>query len=251
MKFIKRFLYMIFNRRVYFRIVSRSFFLFYFSGLLKVRSKFKMHYFVRDLISKGTTIIDIGANLGYYTRIFSKATGPEGFVWAVEPVPLYREILESNVRNLPNVIIVPYALGDSESEQFMGIPGKEQYRHGLTRILDNEPDDNLKIRVNVRTPESLFSRIEKVDYIKCDIEGYENKVIPGFRAIFERDKPVVQIELDPENRDFIDDFFSGLGFISYIPVNKGLRPLSRKEKYTSDILYIHKDKINTIQTFIN
>ena len=108
MKFIKKVLYLIFDERVYFRIISMSFFILYFSGLLKISRKFKMHYFVSKLIRKGDTIIDIGANLGYYTRIFARATGSEGIVWAVEPVPLYRKTLKKNLNGISNIIILPY-----------------------------------------------------------------------------------------------------------------------------------------------
>ncbi len=252
MKFIKKVLYLIFDERVYFRIISMSFFILYYSGLLKISSKFKMHYFVSKLIRKGDTIIDIGANLGYYTRIFARATGSEGIVWAVEPVPLYREILKKNLNGISNIIILPYALGDKESVEYMGIPGDQPYRHGLTRIIKHEEeDDNTGLRVEVKTPLTLFGNLDKVDYIKCDIEGYENRVIPGFIEIIKRDRPIIQIELEQKNRQLINDILLKEGYNSYIPVKKVLRRTSIFDKFNADILYIHIDRHDQIRDFIN
>lgn len=252
MKFVKRLLYLIFNQRIYFRVVSFFFFILYFSGLLKISKRFKMHYFVSKLIRKGDMIIDIGANLGYYTKIFSRATGIEGIVWAVEPVPLYREILKKNTAGASNIIILPYALGEKESVEYMGIPGNEPYRHGLTRIItDAEKDEKNSLRVEVKTPSAIFGNLDKVDYIKCDIEGYENRVIPGFIDIIRHFRPVMQIEVEPENRRLINDMLLKEGYNTYMPFKKGLRRIGRSEIYNDDIIYIHRDRQDITRHLIN
>lgn len=202
-----------------------------------------MHYFVSKLVRKGDTIIDIGANLGYYTKIFSRATGIEGTVWAVEPVPLYREILKKNIAGASNIIILPYALGEKESLEYMGIPGDQPYRHGLTRIITAaEKDAGRSLRVEVKTPSALFSNLEKLDYIKCDIEGYENRVIPGFIDIIKHFRPVLQIEVIQDNRRVINDLLFKEGYLAYIPFKKGLRRTGRSEMPKDDIIYIHRDR---------
>ena len=226
------------------------FFILYFSGLLRTSKKFRMHYFVTALIIKGNTVIDIGANLGYYTRIFAGACGHEGYVYAVEPVPLYRHVLKKNTTGLPQVEILPYALGDSEEVKEMGIPGDQPYRHGLTRIIgENEKKEKAGFSVQVKTPEALFSGLDHVDYIKCDIEGYEDRVIPGFKEIIKRDKPVIQLELAEKNRELINKFLSGEGYESYIPAKKGLAAASGSQNYNSDIIYIHSDRKDEINKF--
>ncbi len=252
MKFIKRLLYRIFDQRIYFRVVSFLFFILYFSGLLKISKKFKMHYFVSKLIRKGDMIIDIGANFGYYTKIFSRATGIEGIVWAVEPVPLYREILTKNVSGASNIVILPYALGEKESVEYMGIPGDQPYRHGLTRILTaDEKDENSSLRVEVKTPSELFGNLDKVDYIKCDIEGYESRVIPGFIDIIKQFRPVIQIEVLPENRRLINDMLFKEGYLAYRAFKNALREIGRSEIYNDDIIYIHRDRDDITRYLIN
>ncbi len=249
MKFIKKVLYLIFNERLYFRIISRFFFILYFSRLLKISGKFKMHYFAGDLVRKGDTIIDIGANLGYYTKIFALATGSDGTVWAVEPVPLYREILKRNTSRLSNIKILPFALGDRESHQEMGIPGGQKFRHGLMRIKKKEESGGQGIRVEVKTPSLLFANLDKVDYIKCDIEGYEDRVIPGFMDIIKRDRPIIQIELHPDNLALINELLLNEGYSAYVPLGKGFGKLNTEGKIKSDILYIHDSRYEQIKKY--
>ena len=213
----------------------------YYSGILSLFKKFRTHYFVNKLIKPGDIIIDIGANMGYYTRIFSGATGKNGTVWAVEPIPLYRELIVKNINYNSNIIILPYALGNRESIEYMGIPGDKPYRHGLTRIMDSD-NKNAGYRVEVKTPEALFSNLEHVDYIKCDIEGYEANVIPGFRRIIERDKPLIQIELAPENKQVITDFLGNMGYDPFIAGGSRLKKIDINDAHDADILYLHKEK---------
>ncbi|MDT8400311.1 MAG: FkbM family methyltransferase [Bacteroidales bacterium] len=251
MKFIKRALYLILNERLYFRIISSLFFILYFTGLLKISSKFRMHYFVKNLVKKGDTIIDIGANLGYYTKIFARLTGEDGNVLAVEPVPLYREILRKNISGFSNIAILPYALGDRESAERMKIPGDQPFRHGLMRIARDAEPDGRNLTVEVRTPSMLFGKLDKVDYIKCDIEGYENRVIPGFIEIIKRDKPVIQIELDPDNKSLINDLLVNEGYSSFIPERKVLKRVKASEIGNSDVIYIHNKRQEKIKDVLN
>ena len=253
MKFIKRVLFFFLNERVYFRLISLFFFILYFSGILRIFRRFRIHYFIPELIRKGDTIIDIGANLGYFTRIFSRATGKDGTVWAVEPIPLYREILKKNISHNSNIIIIPFALGDRESTEYMGIPGNQPYRHGLTRIIEARDNaiEEKGLPVEVKTPEAIFGNLDKIDFIKCDIEGYEDKVIPGFLAIIRSYKPIIQIEVEPANRKLIDDILINEGYIPFITVKGGLRRIGPAEENTDDIIYLHISRKDQLKDFIN
>ena len=134
----------------------------------------------------------------------------------------------------------------------MGIPGNQRYRHGLIRIIRKDKEEgNQLLRVEVRTPQSLFGNLEKVDYIKCDIEGYEDRVIPGFLNIIKRDRPVIQIELEKSNRKFINDLLHNEGYISYIVAKKKLIETNVSGENAGDIIYVHKDKLNYLSDLIN
>jgi FkbM family methyltransferase len=251
MNFFRKLLYSLLGKKLYFHTVSWSFLVLYKSGILKIFNKFKTHYLVRKLINKDDVIIDIGANFGYYTTIFARASGKKGLVFAVEPVPLYREILVSNTLKYSNVEITPFALSDSEGPSKMGIPSEMKYRHGLMRIIDTEPGnkDGNEYMVDTLLPESVFGDLKRLDYIKCDIEGHEDKVIPGFKKLIEKFNPIIQIELEKTNFELINSLLGSYGYIPYTASNKGIEKVEQYIETEHDLIYIpesRKSQLNNI-----
>jgi len=246
MNFIRKVLFIILGKNLYFRLISRCFIGLFQWGFLKPAKKFSTHYKVRQLINKGDYIIDIGANFGYYTTIFARKTGTKGLVYAIEPVPQYRKILLSNTRRLKNIEVIPYALSNSEGKSEMGIPGDKKYRHGLTRILDSNESrgKDMSFTIETKTPDSLFSQLEKLDYIKCDIEGHEAKVIPEFRFLIEKFNPIVQIEIEKTNFELIDSLFCSLGYEAFKVSDNKLIKHEKGSSYNSDLIYLTKNRIN-------
>jgi hypothetical protein len=73
------------------------------------------HVFVSHL-REGMTVMDVGANLGLYSLLISRAVGPSGKVYAFEPVPEIFARLKEHIalNNATNVIPVPIALSDEK-----------------------------------------------------------------------------------------------------------------------------------------
>jgi FkbM family methyltransferase len=242
---VKKILFRVLGQKRYYRVVSKAFFLLYESGLLKLFGKFEYHYFVRDLVREGDITIDIGANMGYYTRIFAKKCGRNGHVYAVEPVSLFREILQKNVQRLSNITILPYALGEDEGAVVkMGIPdGMEKHRHGLTRILESddvESNNNHQFKAIMHTPEFLFGKLSECNYIKCDVEGYEIYVIPLLEKTIEKHLPILQIETNRESRKVIIPLLKKYGYSPYDLDNKELIPFNMELEPQGDLFFLIK-----------
>ena len=91
-KLIKRLIFKILGLKNYLRVLQRTYLFLYRTGLLKYISTYEYHYFVKYLINEGDIVIDIGANLGYYSFIFSRWAGNSGKLYAVEPIGVYNEI---------------------------------------------------------------------------------------------------------------------------------------------------------------
>ena len=70
-----------------------AFALLYSVGLLRLWDKFYFYNEVKRYIKTGDAVIDIGANLGYYTYIFSGLVGKEGTVYAIEPIKDFHNLL--------------------------------------------------------------------------------------------------------------------------------------------------------------
>jgi FkbM family methyltransferase len=208
---IKAVLYRVLGRRWYLYLVSQLFFLAYRTGLLRDDPEYACHYYVRRFVDPGDVVLDIGANLGYYTVLFAEWVGAEGQVYSVEPVPLFREILRRNARSFSQVEIVPYALGNEPATVQMGVPASAApHRHGMTRIVSSEEEASFE--AEVRTPDALFGDLARLDYVKCDVEGHEGKVLPALEALLREHRPIVQVEVAAENRRPIYQMMEELGY---------------------------------------
>ena len=232
----------------YLVVISRMFFVSYDLGLLKNNRTFDCHYFIKKLIYKGDHIIDIGANLGYYSRLFAKLAGPEGKVLSVEPVTLFRKILKFNTSRYKNTTIVPFALGSEDNKEIlMGIPKSNKYlRHGLTRVLENSENEPFEFTFTEKmfTPLSLFGNIEKCDYIKCDVEGYESHIVPQLGFILNKFHPVIQIEMEPENRRSIIKYLATFTYSAFYLEREFLLPVGNEpETIYGDFFFVPKDRM--------
>ena len=214
---IKKLLYNLLPLKTYLKLISTLFFWGYRSGLLKHNKKIACHYFVKNLISEGDCVIDIGANLGYYTVIFSRLAGKSGKIYSVEPVKLYADVLKQKVRKLDNVEVLPYALGNENGKQIkMGVPQVNgSFRHGLTKVVSNDEKLLHEFTAIMYTPEKLFQTIEKINYIKCDVEGYEIHILPLMLNLISKHKPILQIETDGENRSKICTLLQNQNYKAY------------------------------------
>lgn len=243
MKTIKSLLRRLLGNSAYLRLTSSLFFLYYKMDWLKSNPSYYNHYYVKQLVYPGDTVLDIGGNLGYFTRIFSSIVGPTGKVLAVEPVEMYRQMLEKNVAKCGNVAILPYALGEQEATIPMGIPSADKHRHGLMRVLKKEEASQLSTnethQVQMKVPMQLFGDLPKVNYIKCDIEGYEIPVIPLMRPLLEKHRPIVQIETDGENKKKILQLFQELNYKPfYVDKNELLALKSVDQALYGDIIFM-------------
>lgn len=228
---LKAWLYRVLGRERYLRLVSRLFFLAYRSGWLRALPTFACHYYARRLIEPGDYVIDIGANLGYYTVLFAEWTGTEGKVFGVEPVPLYRSVLRRNTERFDHVEILPYALGRNSETVRMGIPGTNPHRHGLTRILRQEEGRDVAqtFEAEVRPPDVVFEGLARLDYVKCDVEGYEGEVLPAMETLIREHRPILQVEIAPENRPKIYHMLDRLGYEAYFVGEGRLIPIRGPE----------------------
>lgn len=221
MVFIKKILYKVLSQKNYLKLLNRSFLFLFKSGALKNQPAYRYHYFAKKLISKGDTVFDIGANLGYYSNLFIKWIGSTGKLYSVEPVKPFQEILHWKLDKYPNVQIFPYALGPEEKNITLVIPAGHKYlKTGLPHVLDEnvkKVEDNFEhsFPAEMKIASKLFYTAGKVDFIKCDIEGYEEFVLPEMKNILEKYKPIVQVETWGTHKAIVDELFSSLGYNKY------------------------------------
>lgn len=251
---IKKLIFKTFSFKGYLKIVSRIYFILYNTGFLKTSSRYKYHYFLRHLISKNNVVIDIGANLGYYTIPLAKRVGPGGFVYAVEPVRQVRVVLKNNIGKRRNIKVLPYALGSENKNIRMGnntLAEKGIIATGSHFVLEKDDTALNEFSAEMRRGSELFKNLEKLDFIKCDVEGYETVIIPEMECILTKHKPIMLIETKNEKRVFLLNYLLERGFKGYVLENKKLIPADNSEEKTEDdIIFIHNSNITLLNKFI-
>jgi len=143
-------------------------------------------------IHSGDTVIDIGSNIGYYVLLEARLVGPQGTVYAIEPVPENYELLCKNIElnGLTNVKPYLLAIGSHTGKEklhlthqsncgvIMGsVPRSFNFEQRMNQI-----GTGTEIEVNIMTLDD-FIRQEGIDpdLIRMDVEGYEIAVIEGMK----------------------------------------------------------------------
>jgi FkbM family methyltransferase len=134
---------------------------------------------LRSLVSPGICALDIGANVGYYSRLLSRLVGPKGRVFAFEPTPETVTYLRFNTRRKHNVRCIQAAVGDREGSV-------DFYIHPWS-CASNSLYDLAGAAETVRVP--LLSidtfvkhnSIDRIGFVKIDVEGAEPRVLDGMK----------------------------------------------------------------------
>lgn len=148
-----------------------------------------------SLVSPGMTVIDLGANVGYYTLLASRLAGAGGRVYAFEPDPDAYSFLERNVvrNNCTNVVPVNQAVGSR-------VDAVGFVRMGPERGYVSERHSS-SISVGATTLDAFFGRIDwpAVHLVKIDIEGSEEMALSGMQELLRRNASMqIIVELNVE-----------------------------------------------------
>ncbi|WP_390624112.1 FkbM family methyltransferase [Fodinicola feengrottensis] len=155
----------------------------------------------RRLCERATGILELGANIGYYT-VQGAAAAPDAKYVAVEANPESADIVRANVRlnALRNVDIVQAAVvGDDAPETMeLSLPDQEQYSAPTGAYLSagNEGVGNRPSTRAVTVPTvRMSSLVDGVDLLKLDIEGYEAQVLESVRSRIAETRPTIVVEV--------------------------------------------------------
>ena len=153
---------------------------------------------IKSIITRGMTVIDIGANIGYYALIESKLVGPKGKVVAIEPNSENIEFLKLNIdkNSIKNVIIIEAAIGDYDGLGTLYLSEMSNW-HSMASSSLLRQTNSIKVKVN--RLDSLIERLKiPVSLIRMDVEGYEINVIKGMLGTLRKYSPCLMIELHPQ-----------------------------------------------------
>jgi len=232
MNIIRNILLSVLGLKSYLRLISKIYISCVSRGVWK--SKYPELFYLDTILKPGNTCIDIGANLGYYSTRMAKLVGTQGKVYAIEPIPLFGSIWKKNVKPQKNTqaVLYPYALGEKQGTVQMGIPEKNgRMHHGMTKVASSADENYMHyFDVEMRNPDELFADLKELQFIKCDVEGYESVVFDNLQETIKKFKPLVQSELGgDENRAHVIDLFAKLGYSCNVLRNETLQKITKEE----------------------
>ena len=174
---------------------------------------------MESAIKPGDVVLDIGANIGYYTLIFAKLVGEQGKVYAFEPDPSNFALLKKNVRanGYRNVICVPKAVSDVAGPLSLFLCPDNKGDH---RIYSSE-DTRATVGIEALRLDDYFADYEGViNFVKMDIQGSESRALRGMVGLL-RSHPEAKLVTEfwpggirrcgDSGRDYLDSL-EGLGF---------------------------------------
>jgi FkbM family methyltransferase len=153
-------------------------------------------------VPRDGVVLDVGAHAGQFTKLFARLA-PDGRVYAIEPGSYARAILRAAIwaRRLDNVAIVPVALGNEARLEILNIPLKRKgaVGFGLSHFGAAEarwPRVATELAAQT-TIDALTASLalDRLDFIKADIEGGELRMLEGARTSLERFRPRLLLEL--------------------------------------------------------
>ncbi len=148
----------------------------------------------QSILKTGDTVLDVGANIGVYTKFCSEFVGPTGHVISLEPVPETYSYLVGNVRalNLKNVQCLNVAASDHDDDSGrMAIP---QYTSGGANLYEAKISSQGNVSVKVARLDTLFPELAPA-LIKCDVEGHDVACISGALNLIRRCQPNWLVEV--------------------------------------------------------
>lgn len=151
------------------------------------------------LVKKNMSVLDIGTNIGETLLNFALIAGPEGRVTGFEPVDYnYKKCCKNiELNHFKNVEVFRIALSDRK--ETLSFDESVNFNSGGIFMQRNSQNSSNPVQATTLDDFIKEKHIERVDFIKIDVEGFELNVLKGGRETIGKLKPVLYIEVDDAN----------------------------------------------------
>lgn len=172
----------------------------------------------------GMNVVDVGANVGYYTMLMANQVGESGRINSFEPFPDNYEDLVRNVKlnKLEGKIETAQMAVSSSEGEAMFFVGEGDNLGSLYNLREARNPNPKQIAVKTTTMDQIAQRIGPVDFLRMDIEGAECLVFDGMQQVFKQAIPpriLFEVhpsgDVDPDPR--FTPYFEKLLAVGYLP----------------------------------
>lgn len=152
-------------------------------------------------ISANTVVLDVGAHAGQFAKLFA-AMAPQGRVYAFEPSAYARSVLRPAlaVGGHGRVEIIPAGLSDQAGERVLHTPIKRRggLGFGVAHLGASDAPSRVDQTVTLITLDDFVHArsLDRLDFIKMDIEGWELRALRGGAATLARFQPTLYLEVN-------------------------------------------------------
>lgn len=169
----------------------------------------------------GTTVIDIGANIGEWSLPMARSIGEEGRLISFEPIPYLCDSVNKTFRinGIFHARCFPIAISNKigNAKLFMNCGKEEILNIGASSIEGPPSENSTTIEVQTATLDEFISihKVDRISFIKIDVEGHEYAVIEGAVQTLSTHRPVLTIEVgneSSEKRELISDILKRLNY---------------------------------------
>ncbi len=182
---------------------------------------------------------DVGANLGYYTLLFANRVGAAGRVIAIEPNPqtfaLLAETVSLNGYDRMVSLVSGAATARSGDQVELFVPLGEPKNATIAFEAGDRPSE-LRTIVPTISIDDLAQGLDRVDFVKIDVEGAEPAVLEGMTATIERHRPTILLEFNVGRYDnpaaILDRLISAYGQVCEITLEGVSEPAEREKVLT-------------------
>lgn len=168
---------------------------------------------VAQNIKEGDVVLNIGANIGYYTLMLAERVGKTGKVYAFEPAPDNFRLLKKNaeVNNYSNIVPINKAVSDKTGVTRLHLDDYNQGNHGIYK---NGTTEN-SVEVGVVRLDDFLKNEKKIDFILMDAQGAELGIFRGMKNLLKKNKKIKIItEFSPLHLEMLGD--SSIDFLNEI-----------------------------------
>ena len=189
---------------------------------------------IGSIVKPGFHVLDIGANIGFYTEVLSKLVGTKGCVYAFEPDVTNVKHLQQNLRTNENVTLINKAVSDKTGPIKIYLSKMLNVDHRTYPV--DEYADVMEINATSIDDYLKLNNCTRVDFIKMDIQGYEMAALRGMEKTL-KNNPSVKIitELWPyglkkagSSASEVLDFAKSKGFDLFLVTSNQLQILTKE-----------------------
>ena len=149
----------------------------------------------RQLLRPGMIVADVGAHVGYFSLLFADCVGESGHVYAFEPHPYNRCLLQLNTARRTNITVVGKAVADRSAEVPFFASSIGSGSHSLR---EDRVAAHARAVVHAITLDEFFDGM-RLDFVKIDVEGAEELVLAGAERLLNSAKPpALLLEVCPQ-----------------------------------------------------